>query len=205
MNRTTKVAVTLIVAASLLTMIYAIPEQRAMAHFRIHLLSPNLTPDAFPFGPNSPDPPASTSKSSDPPGPPFGPKCVGCITTLNVANGAITHPKIAAHSVDQTQLAFAIHNGTNGAIGPVGPQGPPGTLPVQEYVTFNSCGGTNGNHNVQCSIHIEGTSATTLTCTVANPAISGGDNTGDCQTDTSLHLSCVIPPATGPFLCSRLS
>ncbi len=44
-----------------------------------------------------------------------------------------------------------------------------------------------------------------LLVTVANPAISGGDNTGDCQTDTSLHLSCVIPPATGPFLCSRLS
>ena len=40
---------------------------------------------------------------------------------------------------------------------------------------------------------------------VANPAISGGDNTGDCQTDTSLHLSCVIPPQPGPFLCLRLS
>ena len=89
--------------------------------------------------------------------------------------------------------------------GAQGPAGPAGTLPVQEYVTFNSCGGTNGNHNVQCSIHIEGTSASSLTCTVANPAISGGDNTGDCQTDTGLHLSCVIPPTPGPFLCSRLS
>jgi hypothetical protein len=89
--------------------------------------------------------------------------------------------------------------------GPAGPAGPAGTLPVQEYVTFNSCSGTNGNHNVQCSIHIEGTSASTLTCTVANPAISGGDNTGNCQTDTGLHLSCVIPPTPGPFLCSRLS
>src|SRR5215831_6277703 len=75
---------------------------------------------------------------------------------------------------------------------------------VQEYVTFNSCSGTNGNHNVQCSIHIEGTSASSLTCTVPNPAISGGDNTGDCHTDTSLHLSCVIPPTPGPFLCLRL-
>ena len=99
-----------------------------------------------------------------------------------LSDGAVTNPKIALHSVNQTQLAF-----------------------VQEYVTFNSCSGTNGNHNVQCSIHIEGTSATTLTCTVANPAISGGDNTGDCQTDTSLHLSCVIPPTPGAFLCSRLS
>ena len=103
MNRTTKVAVALIVAAGLSTMVYALPEQRAMAHFRLHLLSPNLTPDAFPFGPNSPDPPPSPSKS-DPPA--FGPNCVGCITTLNVANGAITHAKIAPHSVDQTQLGM---------------------------------------------------------------------------------------------------
>jgi hypothetical protein len=99
-----------------------------------------------------------------------------------LSDGAVTNPKIALHSVNQTQLAF-----------------------VQEYVTFNSCGGTNGNHNVQCSIHIEGTSASSLTCTVANLAISGGDNTGDCQTDTGLHLSCVIPPTPGAFLCSRLS
>jgi hypothetical protein len=38
----------------------------------------------------------------------FGPKCVGCITTQNLANGAITHTKIAPHSVNQTQLTFAI-------------------------------------------------------------------------------------------------
>ena len=77
-------------------------------------------------------------------------------------------------------------------IPPLAPNPPPSALAfVQEYVTFNSCGGTNGNHNVQCSIHIEGTSASSLTCTVANPAISGGDNTGNCQTDTGLHLSCL--------------
>ena len=46
------------------------------------------------------------------------------LATLNVANGAVTHPKIALHSVDQTQLTFAIHNGTNGAIGLQGPVGP---------------------------------------------------------------------------------
>jgi hypothetical protein len=61
---------------------------------------------------------------ADPPA--FGPNCVGCITTLNLANGAITHPKIAPHSVDQTQLTFAIHNGTNGEQGPPGPAGPIG-------------------------------------------------------------------------------
>src|SRR5215471_10369822 len=62
---------------------------------------------------------------------------------------------------------------------------------LEGTLTFSSCGGTNGNRNVQCSIHIEGTSASSLTCTVANPAISGGDNTGNCQTDTGLHLSCL--------------
>jgi hypothetical protein len=73
MTRTTKVVVALIVAAGLSTMVYALPEQRATAHFRLHLLSPNVSPDAFPFGPNNPDPPTSASKSDPPPGPPFGP------------------------------------------------------------------------------------------------------------------------------------
>jgi hypothetical protein len=27
----------------------------------------------------------------------FGPKCVGCITTQNLANNAVTHTKIAPH------------------------------------------------------------------------------------------------------------
>ena len=76
MNRT-KVAVASIVAAGLSTMVYALPEQQAMAH--PSLLGPNFSPDAFPFGPNSPDPPPS------PPG----------ITTQNLANGAVTTPKIA--------------------------------------------------------------------------------------------------------------
>jgi hypothetical protein len=98
MNQTTKVAVTLIVAAGLSSMVYALPEQRAMAHFRLHLLSPNISPDALPFGPNSPDPPLSASKS-DPPGPHFGPNCVGCITTQNLANQSITTPKIAPGAV----------------------------------------------------------------------------------------------------------
>jgi hypothetical protein len=193
MNRTTTVIVALIVAAGLSTMVYAVPAQLALAH---HLLSPDPSDvtdaDVIPFGANSPDPssksdpPAVGSNSADPPssgtGPPLKQNCVDCITTQMLSDGAVTNPKIALHSVNQTQLAF-----------------------VQEYVTFNSCGGTNGNHNVQCSIHIEGTSASSLTCTVANPAISGGDNTGDCQTDTGLHLSCVIPPTPGPFLCLRLS
>jgi hypothetical protein len=181
------VIVALIVAAGLLAMVYALPEQRAMAHLRLSSDPSDLSDaDVIPFGadPSSKgDPPAN---SADPPpagnGPPLKQNCVDCITTQMLSDGAITNPKIAPQSVNQTQLAY-----------------------VQEYVTFNSCGGTNGNHNVQCSIHIEGTSASSLTCTVANPAISGGDNTGNCQTDTGLHLSCVIPPTTGPFLCLRLS
>jgi hypothetical protein len=184
MNRTTTVIVALIAAAGLLAMVYAVPAQRALAH---HLLSPDPSDvtddDVIPFGANTP---SAIGPNYDPPpsgtGPPLKANCVDCISTQMLVDGAVTHPKIALHSVNQTQLAF-----------------------VQEYVTFNSCSGTNGNHNVQCSIHIEGTSASSLTCTVANPAISGGDNTGDCQTNTSLHLSCVIPPTPGPFLCLRLS
>ena len=88
MNRKTKVAVALIVAAGLSTMVYALPEQQAMAHPSLHLLGPNFSPDAFPFGPNSPDPPLSPSKSDPPPSPPG-------ITTQNLANGAVTTPKIA--------------------------------------------------------------------------------------------------------------
>jgi hypothetical protein len=99
MNRTTTVVVALIAAASLSTMVYAIPEQRAMAHPRLHLLGPNFSPDAFPFGPNSPDPPLSPSKSDPPPSPPG-------ITTQNLANGAVTTPKIAsgAVSMNTTQV-----------------------------------------------------------------------------------------------------
>ena len=85
MNRTTKVALALIVVAGLSTMVYALPGQRVMAQPSLHLPGPNFSPDAFPFGPNSPDPPLSPSKSDPPPpgaGPPFGPNCVGCITTL---------------------------------------------------------------------------------------------------------------------------
>ncbi len=87
MNRTTTAVVALIVAAGLSTMVYAIPEQRAMAHPRLHLLSP----DAFPFGPNSPDPPLSPSKSP---------------ATQNLTNGAVTTPKIAsgAVSMNTTQV-----------------------------------------------------------------------------------------------------
>jgi len=49
MNQTTKVAVTLIVAAGLSTMVYALPEQQAMAQPALHLLGLNFSPDAFPF------------------------------------------------------------------------------------------------------------------------------------------------------------
>jgi len=82
MNRTTKVAVALIVAAGLSTMVYALPEQRAMAYPRLHLLGPNFSPDAFPFGPN----------------------CVGCISTQNLSHGAVTNPKLAPGSVSSTDV-----------------------------------------------------------------------------------------------------
>ena len=59
-----------------------------MAHPSLHLLGPNFSPDSFPFGPNSPDPPLSPSKSDPPPSPPG-------IITQNLANGAVTTPKIA--------------------------------------------------------------------------------------------------------------
>jgi hypothetical protein len=99
MNRTTKVAVALIAAAGLSTMVYALPEQRAMAHPRLDLLSSNLDPDDFPFGPNSPNPPLSASKSDpppSPPGPPFGPNLL--------ANGAVTNPKLAPGSVSSADI-----------------------------------------------------------------------------------------------------
>jgi hypothetical protein len=48
------------------------------------------------------------------------------IGTNDILNGAITNSKIALHAVNQTQLRFAIHNGTNGTIGPQGPPGPTG-------------------------------------------------------------------------------
>ena len=97
MNRTTKVAVALIVAAGLSTMLYALPEQRAMAHPRLHLLSHNFDPDDFPFGPNSPDPPLSASKSDPPLSPPG-------ITTQNLVNGAVTIPKLVPGSVSSTDI-----------------------------------------------------------------------------------------------------
>jgi hypothetical protein len=97
MNRTTKVAVALIVAAGLSTMVYALPEQRAMAYPRLHLLSSDSDPDDFPFGPNSPDPPLSASKSDPPPSPPG-------ITTQNLSNGAVTNSKLAPGSVSSTDI-----------------------------------------------------------------------------------------------------
>ena len=92
-------------------MVYAVPAQRALAH---HLLSPDPSDvtDVIPFGANSPDPsrksdpPAVGSNSADPPpagnGPPLKANCVDCITTQMLVDGAVTHPKIALHSVDQT-------------------------------------------------------------------------------------------------------
>jgi hypothetical protein len=86
---------------------------------------------------------ASVSGAPRPQGPPadpanFGPNCVGCITSQNLANGAITHSKIALHSVDQTQLTFTIHNGTNGAQGPAGPIGQTGATATGKLVVVEA-------------------------------------------------------------------
>jgi hypothetical protein len=101
--------------------------------------------------------------------------------------------------------------GIQGEQGPAGPkgdtgqQGPPGVTPGPWiYLTFDSCSGTNGNHDVTCNVHDE-TGITQLTCTVANPAISGGDNVGDCTTNNSKHLQCTIPPQPGVFGCNLQS
>ena len=73
--------------------------------------------------------------------------------------------------------------------------------PTIEFLTFVECSGTNGNHNVHCTVHDFG--ITDINCIVANPAISGGNNVGDCQTNNGVHLTCVIPPQPGVFPCSR--
>ena len=55
MNQTTKVAVALIVAAGLSTTVYALPEQRAMAHLRLSSDPSDLSDaDVISFGAHSP-------------------------------------------------------------------------------------------------------------------------------------------------------
>jgi hypothetical protein len=70
-----------------------------------------------------------------------------------------------------------------------------------EFLTFVECSGTNGNHNVHCTVHDSG--ITDINCNVANPAISGGNNVGDRLTNNGIHLTCVIPPQPGLFPCTR--
>ena len=83
--------------------------------------------------------------------------------------------------------------------------GPPGPTPGPWiYLTFDSCSGTNGNHDVTCNIHDE-TGITHLTCTVADPAISGGVNVGICTTNNGKQLQCTIPPQPGVFGCNLQS
>ncbi len=95
--------------------------------------------------------------------------------------------------------------GPQGPKGDTGPQGPPGATPGPWiYLTFDSCGGTNGNHDVTCNVHDE-TGITHLTCTVADPAISGGVNVGNCITNNNKHLQCTIPPTPGVFGCNLQS
>jgi len=81
---------------------------------------------------------------------------------------------------------------------------PGATLGPWIYLTFDSCGGTNGNHDVTCNVHDE-TGITHLMCTVADPAISGGVNVGNCVTNNNKHLQCTIPPTPGVFGCNLQS
>ena len=99
---------------------------------------------------------------------------------------------------EEMRIAAASSHGTPGS------QGPPWLPGPWIYLTFDSCGGTNGNHDVTCNVHDE-TGITHLTCTVANPAVSGGDNVGDCTTNNSKHQLCTIPPQPGVFGCNLQS
>jgi hypothetical protein len=208
MNRTTTVVVALIAAAGLSTMVYAVPEQRALAHLRLHLLShypPNLTPDAFPFGPNSPDPPLSASKS-DPRGPPFGPNCVGCISTQNLANGAVTNPKIANNSVNSTQLQagvlgpkitlYSIPDGQDGWFPGAGgwTQGNPGPWASNtKQFTIHCCSGiANGlplsavQLDSTIVVSVTGGQTSPMICTVFANFVSSGN--------TGFDMQCIGPP-----------
>ena len=75
---------------------------------------------------------------------------------------------------------------------------------IAKAVILDSCGGTNGNHDVTCNVHDE-TGITHLTCTVADPAISGGVNVGNCITNNNKHLQCTIPPTPSVFGCNLQS
>ncbi len=59
-------------------------------------------------------------------------------------------------------------------------------------------------YHVTCNVHDE-TGITHLTCTVADPAISGGVNVGNCITNNNKHLQCTIPPTPGVFGCNLQS
>jgi hypothetical protein len=70
-------------------------------HILVYISSPNFSPDALPFGPYSPDPPLSPSKSDPPPSPPG-------ITTQNLADGAVTTHKKALGVVSTDVFGPAI-------------------------------------------------------------------------------------------------
>jgi hypothetical protein len=132
-------------------MVFAVPEQRAMAHLRLHLLSPyapNVSPDAIPFGlsASKSDPPAIGPNARDPPPPgtpgsPFGPNCVGCISTQNLADGAVTNPKLATGSVLSANIgagAVATPNIADQAI--TTPKIAPGAVSITPQTVENATG-----------------------------------------------------------------
>jgi hypothetical protein len=112
------------------------------------------------------------------------------IGTGDIGDNAITNSKIADNAVTAAKLS---------------PDAVQQNLGPWMYLTFDTCSGTNGNHDVTCNVHDETNSITQLTCTVANPAVSGGDNVGNCTTNNSKHLLCTIPPQPGVFGCNLQS
>jgi hypothetical protein len=85
------------------------------------------------------------------------------------------------------ETGMSRHPGPPGPQGPQGPQGEPGQLPPWIYLTFDSCTGSNQNHDVTCNVH-DGTGITQITCAVEHPAVLGGPNVGECTTNTGWDL-----------------
>ena len=75
------------------------------------------------------------------------------------------------------------------------------TLAKKTTLTFNSCGGTNGNTLVTCSV--SGNGASQITCNVKHPQPQqpNGSNKGKCTADTGQSFKCTIPPQPGNFQC----
>ncbi len=77
------------------------------------------------------------------------------------------------------------------------------TLAKKTDLQFNSCGGTNGNTEVNCNVAGSSNGASEINCDVKHPQPQdpNGRNLGKCTADTGQTLKCVIPPQPGDFQC----